>query len=76
MKSFCQEIIDRGLEHGHRYSDLQVKHCKELDEVLNLYPQFKEGLRIIFVSQLDGQVWSEFPFLYEPYWVERGVTCI
>jgi hypothetical protein len=76
MKSFCQEVIERGLEYSHRYSDLYVKHCKELDELLELYPQFKRGLRVSFTSKLDGQRWSEFPFLYEPYWVERGVTCM
>lgn len=76
MESFYQEIVKRNIEHSNRYSDLLVKECKELDEVLLKFPQFKRGLRVRFRSLIDGELWNEFPFLYEPYWLERGVTCM
>jgi len=59
-------------EHiDHHKSDLYVKKTKKSEQILN-----KHGLNLkkfLFIDLIDHTEWYDIPFMYDPYWLEKGV---
>ena len=54
-----------GLEMDHRESDLYVRDCQQIRELLTSH-----GIKSsLFTS--DGNLWHDIPFQYTPYWSEK-----
>jgi len=69
-----ESLRDAGAEIDHRESDLYVKYSREVVTLLKQY----SGLKNVraFVSQIDGAIWYDVPFAYDPYWknITKGAT--
>ena len=66
-----KQAVAAGIEIDHHESDLYLKDCKESREVLTGY-RFGCNVRR-FVSQVDGAMWFDVPFAYDPFWAAKTV---
>jgi len=64
-----EEIIKAGLLINHHESDLYVKKTPESEKIINNY-LFKNSVTT-FISQIDGEIWYDMPFVYTPFWKEK-----
>lgn len=69
--SLCSELAAAGIPVDHHESDLYVKDGPAAREILSRHAP--DGATR-FTSQVDGQVWVEVPFAYEPFWDARDGT--
>ena len=63
------ECVEANLELDHHESDLYIKDCTAARELLAKHNHTFET----FTSQIDGAVWLDVPFAYQPYWDEKTV---
>jgi hypothetical protein len=64
-----REVVKRKIEHSNHYSDLYLPKTSEtirLCSYFNVTPT-------IFTNNIDGKQWLDIPFMFEPYWNERGL---
>lgn len=62
--SLYTDLVEAKIEIGNWQSDLHVKYCPEAIALIR-----KHGLRgETFQSKIDGSIWVDIPFQYEPYW--------
>ena len=59
----------------HHESDLYIKRTPKSSELVKCY-EYRTIVEI-FRSQLDGCIWFDIPFGYDPYWAElhKSGTC-
>jgi hypothetical protein len=65
-----EELIKAGCVIDHHESDLYVK-CSEKAETIILYHQLLPNSNLTysqFRSNIDGSLWYEVPFAYDPFW--------
>lgn len=65
--SLFEEVISRGIPYEHHESDLYIPFTKETEKLVRNYNVSAER----FISQIDGKVWFDIPFVYEPYWEKK-----
>lgn len=53
-------------EISHHESDLYLKKNEVSEKLVKNY-EFKNGVKM-FVSQIDGMMWYDIPFAYDPFW--------
>jgi hypothetical protein len=64
-----QRALELGLTLDHYSSDLYVKDCKEAAQLV-LSHEFPQNCTK-FRSRIDGEIWWEIPFAYDPWWDAR-----
>lgn len=63
-----QELLQAGFEMGNHCSDLYVPVNIVSTMIIAKHPQcFAQK----FVSRLDGKLWYDIPFAYEPFWERK-----
>lgn len=78
MKSLYQRLVDAECQIDSHESDLYVKATPEARAIVQQYREENGltngwGLGGPFTSQIDGQVWIDLPFFYEPFWTKKAV---
>lgn len=63
--SLYTDLVEAGVEVSNWQSDLYTPVNDKVREILARYPT---QTRSIFRNQVDGKVWYEFPFQFDPYW--------
>ena len=66
--SLYEDMKEAGCQIDNHYSDLHVKATIEALQVLLNYP---DATFTYFTSDIDGDTWYDFPFMYLPYWEEK-----
>jgi hypothetical protein len=71
MATLFQELTAAGCEIGNHESDLHVKVCEKaliiiVDHVL--LPGSTLQMPSKFASNMDGEMWWDIPFAYDPFW--------
>jgi hypothetical protein len=69
--SLYQELKSAGCTLDSHESDLYVLDTKLARSILERYTLARTSARV-FVSALDGELWVEIPFAYEPWWTSRN----
>lgn len=65
--SLYRELKAAGCEVDSHYSDLYVKSTSEAWRILKA--NVSSHARVsTFKNNIDGQVWIDVPFAFEPYW--------
>ena len=67
--SLYTDLIAAGVPISHWQSDLYAPVNDTVKEILSRYPNQS---RSVFKSQIDGKLWYEFPFQYDPFWSRIG----
>jgi hypothetical protein len=67
MKSLYQALIEAGVKVSSHESDLYFPRTKESCEILQKYDVHYENARN-FINQVEGGVWFDVPFAFDPYW--------
>ena len=67
-RSIYEEMKALGIPIGNHYSDLYVLATPESEAVLKRH---KEHSYSMFKSRIDGEMYFDIPFAYEPYWEKR-----
>jgi hypothetical protein len=64
MKTLYDECLEAGFDLDHHESDLYIKDCQAVRTLLN-----QRGREFTqFTSQVDGKIWLDVTFAYQPYW--------
>jgi hypothetical protein len=62
------EIESRGIPYAKHYSDLYIPNTDETRALLK-----DRGMQYsYFRNQVNGEIWLDVPFAYDPYWDERS----
>ena len=69
MKTTYEAAIDAGLETDNHESDLYIKDS-EAARVIIAGHEFSSNVTR-FRSQIDGCIWFDVPFAYDPWWEAR-----
>jgi len=67
--SLYTDLIEAGVEVSNWQSDLYAPVNKTVQEILAKYPGQS---RSTFKSNLDGKLWYDFAFAYDPFWERRN----
>lgn len=67
MTSLYQELVANGCEVSGHYSDLYVKQTQKAVDICTKHKASVSR----FVSQIDGAIWLDIPFGYDPYWEKK-----
>lgn len=62
--SLYTDLMDAKVTVDNHYSDL---YALATPEAVATFRKWEQPLRF-FRSQIDGQIWLEAPFMFEPYW--------
>lgn len=65
--SLYSELLAAGVEMGNHYSDLYVKASPAS---LGIILRHRAPVNP-FRSNIDGSMWYDVPFAYDPYWAVR-----
>jgi len=66
--SLYTDLIAAGVPISHWQSDLYAPVNDTVKEILKRYPG---QAKTVFKNQIDGSLWCEFPFQYDPFWEDR-----
>jgi hypothetical protein len=67
------EIKAAGIPFTNHESDLYVLDCQPARDILKKYPtKFTNATR--FKNAVDGRIWIDIPFNYDPFWEKRQRT--
>ena len=72
-ETLFQKIVMAGIEFDHHESDLYVKNSTVVHEILEKFPMNATNARP-FKSEIDGEMWLDVPFAYEPFWIRKAGT--
>ena len=64
-----EQVLNRGVEHDHHASDLYLKDGKQARQIIEGW-EFAENATM-FRSQIDGSLWWDLPFAYDPWWAAK-----
>ena len=67
--SLYTDLIAAGVPISHWQSDLYAPVNDTVKEILSRYPNQS---RSVFKNQIDGKLWYDFPFQYDPFWSRIG----
>lgn len=67
-KELWDEIVKQNIQHDHHESDLYLPVTPETARLVSQYDYHDRATT--FVSQVDGKVWYDIPFAYDPFWQE------
>lgn len=62
-----------GIETASHESDLYIPATPEAVAILAGYPLQKANATR-FRNQVDGKIWIDVPFAFDPYWEARGMS--
>lgn len=65
-----QDLVENGIEIGHRESDLYFPLSEQTIEILKRHP-LQNRIAERFINQIDGTLWFDIPFAYIPFWERR-----
>jgi hypothetical protein len=66
--SLYTDCLAAGIPWANHYSDLYIPATAQTRELLN-----KRGLTATtFINQVEGGIWLDVPFAYDPYWQSKG----
>jgi hypothetical protein len=72
--SLYERLKAAGVPLDNHESDLYVLETPESRKIVQAW-QKEQRPRVVsvatFVSNLDGKVWLDIPFMYEPFWDAR-----
>lgn len=68
MKTIYQQMVEAGAEIDSHKSDLYVKSTPKTREIIRGYEYLNSVTT--FTSQIDGQLWMDIPFAFDPFWEE------
>ena len=66
--SLYTDLIAAGVSISHWQSDLYAPVNDTVKEILKRHPG---QAKTVFKNQIDGSLWYEFPFQYNPFWEAR-----
>lgn len=72
-ETLFQKIVEAGIEFDNHESDLYVKNSKGVHAILEKFPLNATNARP-FKSEIDGEMWLDVPFAYEPFWIRKAGT--
>ena len=64
-----QQLTEAGCQISNHYSDLYVEVSEASRKIIRDY-EFLSKVQV-FRNNLDGRLWYDIPFAYEPYWEEK-----
>ena len=64
--SIYTELLEKGVPLDHHETDLYAKVTPESQAIVRAY-EFSNNVTT-FTSQIDGDLWYDIPFAYEPQW--------
>jgi len=64
------EALEKGIEISNHESDLYLPMTNQVADILNNHPKTKHTL---FRSSIDGKMWYDIPFAYDPWWNAKGM---
>jgi len=64
-ETIYQECIKRGIPIHNHESDLYIPVNTETKELVKFY---KQNMASCFVNQIEGNLWYDIPFSYDPFW--------
>lgn len=68
VKTIYQQMVEAGAEIDNHKSDLYVKSTPKTREIIRGYEYLNSVTT--FTSQIDGQLWMDIPFAFDPFWEE------
>ena len=66
--SLYTDLIEAGVDVSNWQSDM---YAPVSDAVRSILAKYTTQTRSIFMSNVDGKPWYEFPFAYDPFWEAR-----
>ncbi len=63
-----EEIVSRGIPYANHESDLYIPAT---DETRALVKQCRHSTPSAFVNEVEGGLWLDVPFAYDPWWQRR-----
>ena len=66
-QSIFQAMKKAGCTYCSHESDLYVEDSRIARHILGQYPTERANSRT-FVSKIDGNLWIDIPFAYDPWW--------
>jgi hypothetical protein len=70
VHTIFQAVVAAKIPRDHHESDLYIKATPAARELLKRYKHSFSA----FTSQIDGSLWFDVPFAFDPWWEERGLT--
>jgi hypothetical protein len=67
MRSVYRDLLKAGCEIDSHESDLYVRDTPAARTILQFHGKSWQAFR----SQVDGLIWLDVPFAYEPFWEKR-----
>jgi hypothetical protein len=64
--SIYTELLEKGVALDHHATDLYAKVTPASRAIVEAY-EFRNNVKT-FTSQIDGELWYDIPFAYEPEW--------
>jgi hypothetical protein len=72
-----EKLVAAGCEIGNHESDLHVKVSEKAFVVIAAHVLFHvgcNGMPATFVSNIDGSLWYDIPFAYDPFFKARPLA--
>jgi hypothetical protein len=71
-----EKLVAAGCEIGNHESDLHVKVSEKASIVIRafLFHVGCHGMPATFVSSIDGSLWYDIPFAYDPFFNARPLA--
>lgn len=70
MASIYNQMIEAGVEVSSHESDLYVPVNDITNKIISNYKHKHNCTR--FANNIDGKLWIDIPFAYDPWWTARG----
>jgi hypothetical protein len=79
-RSLYERLLEAGCQMDHHESDLYVRMVPDAVKILREHYGVRFGTHggcTLFRSPVDGRIWIDCPFMYDPFWQRvraRGVA--
>lgn len=72
-QTLYEQLVEKGIPVDNHCSDLYFKATTESLEILKNYNNRRSThmFSTAFTSNIDGELWIEVPFAYDPWWIAR-----
>lgn len=68
--SLYTDLVAAGIKVSSHSSDLYFPVSDDSRKILSAYP-IQKGNATVFTNQVEGGLWFDVPFAYEPWWEAR-----
>lgn len=68
--SIYEKMVQSGVRIENHCSDLYVPKNETTDEIVQLFAY--RTITETFMDNIDGTLWYNIPFCYDPYWIEKS----